>query len=270
MSHLGSSELGGTSGRGPYKFRLSRSHILMQISRLFAATAATATLALLASPGLAAEAVPTSQAPTAVTAQAAAAGTSVRFATFNVRTSSADIGTSRQWLRRALSVAQEIKEPQPRDRRHPGARPGPRRRQDGLRRQRGFGRPPACEGAGQHRRQQVQPHPDHGVREARRLPRHPGHADPLRQHQVPPGHQVRRDHRQVELEPFLRHGHADHKGARVPPCSAAYAEFEDRSTGRNFFVISGPPRLTAQQQPELRKSPTTPCAPLRSAPSTPR
>ena len=80
----------------------------MQISRLFAASAATATLALLASPGLAAEAVPTSQAPTAVTAQAAAAGTSVRFATFNVRTSRADIGTSRQWLRRALSVAQEI------------------------------------------------------------------------------------------------------------------------------------------------------------------
>jgi len=85
----------------------------MQFPRLLAVTAAATTFALLASPGLAAEAVPTTQAPSVVTAQAAPAGTGVRFATFNVRTSRADIGTSRQWLRRALSVAREIQSRNP-------------------------------------------------------------------------------------------------------------------------------------------------------------
>ncbi len=40
--------------------------------------------------------------------RAAAADTTVRFATFNVRTSRADIGTARHWLKRASSVAGQI------------------------------------------------------------------------------------------------------------------------------------------------------------------
>ena len=47
------------------------------------------------------------------TTTSAASGTQVRFATFNVRTSRADRGTSRHWLKRALSVAREIKSRNP-------------------------------------------------------------------------------------------------------------------------------------------------------------
>src|SRR6187455_1346797 len=69
------------------------------------AAAAATTFALVASPSLAAEAAPVAVGTTV----AAMSGTNVRFATFNVRTSRADIGTSRSWLKRALSVAREIK-----------------------------------------------------------------------------------------------------------------------------------------------------------------
>jgi endonuclease/exonuclease/phosphatase family metal-dependent hydrolase len=68
------------------------------------AAAAVTGFALLATPTLAAQATPVQETSAVVTAET----TNVRFATFNVRTSRADIGTSRQWLRRALSVAQEI------------------------------------------------------------------------------------------------------------------------------------------------------------------
>ena len=49
--------------------------------------------------------------------------------------------------------------------------------------------------------------------------------------------------------------------------SAAYAEFEDRKTGENFFVVSvhldvGTAAASA------RRPPSTPCAPPRCAPST--
>ena len=73
------------------------------------AAAAATTFALVASPGLAAEAAPTAVGTTV----AASPGTGVRFATFNVRTARADIGTSRHWLKRALSVAREIKSQDP-------------------------------------------------------------------------------------------------------------------------------------------------------------
>ena len=74
------------------------------------AAAAVASFALLACPGPAAEA-----APILIdgTVSAVLKGTEIRFATFNVRTSRADIGTSRHWLHRAYSVAQEIKNRDP-------------------------------------------------------------------------------------------------------------------------------------------------------------
>ncbi len=102
-----------------------------------AATAATS-LALVATSALTAQSAPTvidaTVATTAITAKAAqttksaqttkavqaakaaktaSAGTKVRVATFNVRTSRADRGTSRHWLRRVLSVAREIKSRNP-------------------------------------------------------------------------------------------------------------------------------------------------------------
>ena len=79
----------------------------MRFSHLVALTATLTTYALLASPGLAAEAAPTLSGTT-TTAVTAATSTPVRFATFNVRTARADIGTARHWLRRALPVAREI------------------------------------------------------------------------------------------------------------------------------------------------------------------
>ena len=88
----------------------------------FAAAAAT-TLALVAAPSLGAEAAPTVAGVAgltvgvvtakATTTTSAASGTQVRFATFNVRTSRADRGTSRHWLHRAISVAREIKSRNP-------------------------------------------------------------------------------------------------------------------------------------------------------------
>ena len=74
------------------------------------AAAAATTFALVATSSLAAEAAPTT---VGTTVAAVSAGTEVRFATFNVRTSRADIGTSRHWLKRALSVAREIQSRNP-------------------------------------------------------------------------------------------------------------------------------------------------------------
>jgi exonuclease III len=208
----------------------------MPISRLFAATAAAATLALLASPGLAAEAVPTSQAPTAVTAQAAAAGTAVRFATFNVRTSRADIGTSRQWLRRALSVAQEIKDHNPGivaiQELGPGRADGKRVSVgNGLRQTTSLLKALDSIGASKYNLTRttayVKPGAYHGTQGTRIL------FDSSRYRLVT---------RCVETTGTSNWNPScgmviPNKGG--PPSSAAFAEFEDRSTGRNFFVISG-------------------------------
>ena len=70
-------------------------------------------LALLASPSLAAEAAPTASPDAQSPRKPRRPAPAVRFATFNVRTSRADIGTSRHWLQPALSVAQEIKSRNP-------------------------------------------------------------------------------------------------------------------------------------------------------------
>jgi len=91
------------------------------------AIAVVTSFALIAAAPMAADAAPNSSADGAVQmasrvtavpvqAQAAAARkapTTLRAATFNVRTSRADRGTRRHWLRRALSVAREIKSRNP-------------------------------------------------------------------------------------------------------------------------------------------------------------
>lgn len=82
----------------------------MRFSPLLALTATAVTsLTVMASPNAAAVAAPTGGVTVAgLTATATATGSQVRFATFNVRTARADIGTSRHWLNRALPVAREI------------------------------------------------------------------------------------------------------------------------------------------------------------------
>ena len=91
------------------------------------AIAVVTSFALIAAAPMAADAAPNSSADgavqmasrvTAVPVQAEAAAarkapTTLRAATFNVRTSRADRGTRRHWLRRALSVAREIKSRNP-------------------------------------------------------------------------------------------------------------------------------------------------------------
>ena len=209
----------------------------MQISRLFAATAATATLALLVSPGLAAEAVPTSQAPTVVTAQAAAAGTSVRFATFNVRTSRADIGTSRQWLRRALSVAQEIKDHNPGIVAIQELGPG---RADGK---------TISVGSGLRQTTSLLKALDSIGASKYNLTRTTAYVKPGAYHGTQ-GPRILFDSTKYRLvtkcvettgksnwNPSCAMNMPTVKG--VAPSSAAYAEFEDKGTGRNFFVVSG-------------------------------
>ena len=147
------------------------------------AAAAVTSFALLASPSLAAEAAPI--VPDGTVA-AVLKGTEVRFATFNVRTSRADIGTSRHWLHRALSVAHEIKS------RNPGIvaiqelGPG---RADGKKSKikNSLRQTESLEKALQERRRGPVPAgPDHGVRGTGDLPRNAGHPDPLQHEQIPP------------------------------------------------------------------------------------
>lgn len=90
------------------------------------AVAVVTSFALIGVAPIAAEAAPNSSgdgavqmasrvaaAPLQTQAAAKKAPTELRAATFNVRTSRADRGTSRHWLRRALSVAREIKSRNP-------------------------------------------------------------------------------------------------------------------------------------------------------------
>ncbi len=74
---------------------------------------AVSSVALAASIPFSAQAAPTAASAPEGSSVAVAAkkrvAEQIRFATFNVRTSRADIGTSRHWLRRATTVAREIK-----------------------------------------------------------------------------------------------------------------------------------------------------------------
>ena len=196
------------------------------------AAAAVASFALLACPGPAAEAAPI---PIDGTVSAVLKGTEIRFATFNVRTSRADIGTSRHWLHRAYSVAQEIKSRDPGivaiqelgPGRADGGRPGSRTRP---------GRPRAWNPRCAAWRRQVPAGPDHGVRGAGDLT-------------STQGTRILYDTNKYRLVSNCREttGKKNYNSScsiELPSMrktnrrSAAYAEFEDRKTGKNFFVVS--------------------------------
>ncbi len=206
---------------------------------LLAFTAAAVTsLVLVGTPNLAAEAAPTGGEAKATTTSAEA-GTQVSFATFNVRTSRADIGTSRHWLKRALSVAREINS------RHPGIvaiqelGPG---RADGkkakigtaTRQTESLEKALQSVGAGEYKLTRttayVAPGTTHGTQ----------------------GSRILYDTHQYKLvskctETTAKKNYSTSCSMDLPILkgeskshlrSAAYAEFEDRATGKNFFVIS--------------------------------
>ena len=196
------------------------------------AAAAVTSIALLATPTLAAQATPVQDATAVVTATP----TDVRFATFNVRTSRADIGTSRQWLRRALSVAQEI------DNANPGIvaiqelGPG---RADGERISVGSGLRQttsllgALESIGADRYKltrttaYVKPGAYHGTQGPRIL------FDSTKYRLVSDCVETTG---KSNWNPSCAMVMPTVKG--VAPSSAAYAEFEDLATAQNFFVVS--------------------------------
>ena len=212
----------------------------MRSRPLLAVTAAAVTtFALAASTNLAAEATPTVAAPTVAAVSAKASGTPMRIATFNVRTSRADRGTSRHWLKRAISVAREIKS------RDPGVvalqelGPG---RADGktspigksLRQTDSLEKAMRSVGAGQYRlvrnTSYVAPGTPHGTQGARIL----YNTKKLRLISKCSETTGKKNYnRSCSMDLPVKKG--DSKASRR---SAAYAEFESKATGRNFFVIS--------------------------------
>ncbi len=197
------------------------------------AAAAVASFALLACPGPAAEA-----APILIdgTVSAVLKGTEIRFATFNVRTSRADIGTSRHWLHRAYSVAQEIKTREPGivaiQELGPGRADGKRSRiKNSLRQTESLEKALRSVGAGKYQ-----------------LVRTTAYVAPGTSHSTQ-GTRILYDtnkYRLVSKCPETT-GKKNYNSscsmdlpsdAKTNRRSAAYAEFEDRKTGKNFFVVS--------------------------------
>ena len=200
------------------------------------AAAAVASFALLACPGPAAEA-----APILIdgTVSAVLKGTEIRFATFNVRTSRADIGTSRHWLHRAYSVAQEIKTRDPGivaiQELGPGRADGKRSRiKNSLRQTESLEKALRSVGAGKYQLVRttayVAPGTSHGTQGARIL------YNKKKYRLISNCRETTRKknyNRSCSMDLPVKGG--DGKSRRR---SAAYAEFEDRGTGKNFFVIS--------------------------------
>jgi endonuclease/exonuclease/phosphatase family metal-dependent hydrolase len=201
--------------------------------------AAVTSLALLVTPTVAAQAAPTQATTSVVTAQSEATPTQVRFATFNVRTARADIGTTRHWLRRALSVAREI------NKAHPGIvaiqelGPG---RADGQkisigtadRQTESLEKALSSVGAGQYKLARttsyVKPGTSHGTQGARIL------FDTTKYSLVSDCvEKTGKSNYNLSCSMDLPIMSSDAKSATR---SAAYAEFEDRATGEKFFVIS--------------------------------
>ncbi len=214
----------------------------MRLTKLVALSATTlTTFALLASPGLAAEAAPTVGATTAsaTTAVVAATTTPVRFATFNVRTARADIGTSRHWLRRALPVAREIVSRRPGivaiQELGPGRADGQAISINGTPRQtESLETALASIGASRYQLARttayVAPGTSHGTQGARIL------YDTTRYSLISKCAETTGKssyNGSCAMDTPIMSG--DSVSVRR---SAAYAEFEDRRTGKNFFVIS--------------------------------
>ena len=221
----------------------------MRCKPLLALAAASATtFALVASPGLSVGATPTAASAMSHTvgvasarsdATSAASGTKVRFATFNVRTSRADRGTSRHWLRRVFSVAREIKS------RNPGIvaiqelGPG---RADGkkvkikksLRQTQSLVRVLRSIGAGKYKLARttayVKPGTSHATQGARILYNKQRYRLISKCRNTTRGKKYNKSC-SMNLPVMRRDGKSRRR-------SAAYAEFEDRRTGKNFWVIS--------------------------------
>ena len=200
------------------------------------AAAAAASFALLAAPGMAAEAAPI--VPDGTVA-AVLKGTEVRFATFNVRTSRADIGTSRHWLYRALSVAHEIKSHNPGivaiQELGPGRADGRKSKiKNSLRQTESLEKVLGTVDAGQYQLVRttayVAPGTSHATQGTRIL------YDTNKYRLVSDCRETtgeRNYNSSCSMDlPVMSSDSRSHRR------SAAYAEFEDRRTGKNFFVIS--------------------------------
>lgn len=208
----------------------------MRFTPLLALAASAVTSFTLASPYAAAE---TPLTGAQATATAADTPTQIRFATFNVRTARADIGTPRHWLHRALPVAREINS------RNPGIAaiqelgPG---RADGLATSLN-GTPRQTEslkaaldsvGASRYKLARttayVAPGTSHGTQGARLL------YDTSRYSLISNCLETtgtKNYNSSCAMDLPVMSGDTASKRR-----SAAYAEFEDRGTGQNFFVIS--------------------------------
>ena len=212
----------------------------MRVTSIAAVTAAALTsIALAATSGVTAQAASPVNVNTTSDTQVSASATTVRFATFNVRTSRADRGTSRSWLNRATSVANEIKS------RNPGIvsiqelGPG---RADGkvgalngaIRQTTSLEKKLAAIGAGKYKLTRetayVAPGTSHGTQGTRIL------YDSSRFRLVSNcGETTGKSNYNGSCSMDTPNKPGDSKGVTR---SAAYAEFEDRSTGKNFWVIS--------------------------------
>jgi endonuclease/exonuclease/phosphatase family metal-dependent hydrolase len=211
------------------------------------AAAAATTFALVAASSLTAEAAPTvASVPgittgvvTAKASTTAASGTQVRVATFNVRTSRADRGTSRHWLKRAVSVAREIKSRNPGivaiQELGPGRADGKKAKvKNSLRQTDSLERALRSVGAGKYRlvrsTSYVAPGTAHGTQGARIL------YNTNKYRLISKCRETtgkKNYNSSCSMDMPVKGG--DSKSQRR---SAAYAEFEDRSTGKNFFVAS--------------------------------
>lgn len=209
----------------------------MRFTSITAVTAATlTTLAFAASSGGTAQAAPSD---VTTKAEISAASTSVRFATFNVRTARADRGTHRSWLNRANSVAREIISRNPGivsiQELGPGRADGKKTKLNGAMRQtESLDRALANNGGGKYKLTRytayVAPGTSHGTQGARIL-------------------YDSNQYRLVSNCPETT-GKSNYNGScsmnmpikgsdpKSDTRSAAYAEFEDRDTGKNFWVIS--------------------------------
>lgn len=204
--------------------------------RLAFAAGAVASFALLVSPAVAAEPAPPI---TDGMMSAVLTGTEVRFATFNVRTSRADFGTSRHWPLRAVSVAYEIKKELPGivaiQELGPGRADGTRARiGNSIRQTESLVAALYKVGASQYKLTRttayIKPGTSHGTQGTRIL------YDQTKYRLISNCRETtgKRNYNSscsIDL-PILS---SDPESRRR---SAAYAEFEDRKTGENFFVIS--------------------------------
>lgn len=210
----------------------------MRFTRITAVTAAALTsVALAASAGTSAQAAPPATAK--ATEVSASASTSVRFATFNVRTARADVGTKRSWLNRAGSVAREIKSRDPGivalQELGPGRADGKKAKLGGhIRQTTSLEKKLAAIGASKYKLTRetayVAPGTSHDTQGTRIL------YDTKRYRLIsdcPETTGKSNYNRSCSMDLPLMSGDSKSRTR-----SAAYAEFEDRSTGKNFWVIS--------------------------------